>query len=76
MWFFFRFITWEQRKLGEVANIQKGQQLGKAEMSNNGAFYVLNGGMEPSGYTNQLCHTAEERYPQLVKDYTRYFANQ
>ena len=53
MWFFFRFITWEQRKLGEVANIQKGQQLGKAEMSNNGAFYVLNGGMEPSGYTNQ-----------------------
>jgi len=25
---------------------------------------------------NQLCHTAEERYPQLVKDYTRYFANQ
>ena len=45
--------AWEQRKLGEVANIQKGQQLGKAEMSNNGAFYVLNGGMEPSGYTNQ-----------------------
>ena len=45
--------SWEQRKLGEVANIQKGQQLGKAEMSNNGAFYVLNGGMEPSGYTNQ-----------------------
>ncbi len=42
--------AWEQRKLGEVANIQKGQQLGKAEMSNNGAFYVLNGGMEPSGY--------------------------
>lgn len=25
---------------------------------------------------NQLCHTAEARYPQLVKDYTRYFANQ
>ena len=25
---------------------------------------------------NQLCHKAEKRYPQLVKDYTRYFANQ
>ena len=48
--------AWEQRELGEVANIQKGQQLGKAEMSVVGAFYVLNGGMEPSGYTSQ-CNT-------------------
>ena len=25
---------------------------------------------------NQLCHTAEKRYPQLVKDYTHYFTEQ
>ena len=45
--------AWEQRKLGEIANIQKGQQLGKAEMSSTGTYYVLNGGMEASGFTNQ-----------------------
>ena len=32
--------AWEQRKLGEIANIQKGQQLGKAEMSSTGTYYV------------------------------------
>lgn len=46
--------NWEQRKLDEVADIQKGQQLGKTEMSNVGTFYVLNGGVEPSGYTDQF----------------------
>jgi len=45
--------AWEQRKLSEIANIQKGQQLGKAEMSSTGAYYVLNGGMEASGFSNQ-----------------------
>lgn len=47
------FVTWEQRKLWEIANIQKGQQLGKAEMRSAGTYYVLNGGMEASGFTNQ-----------------------
>ena len=45
--------AWEQRKLSEIANIKKGQQLGKAEMSSTGAYYVLNGGMEASGFSNQ-----------------------
>ena len=45
--------AWEQRKLWEIANIQKGQQLGKAEMRSAGTYYVLNGGMEASGFTNQ-----------------------
>lgn len=49
----FLFVTWEQRKLWEIANIQKGQQLGKAEMRSAGTYYVLNGGMEASGFTNQ-----------------------
>ncbi len=49
----FLFVTWEQRKLAEVAYIQKGQQLGRTEMTASGAFYVLNGGMEPSGYASQ-----------------------
>ncbi len=46
--------AWEQRKLNEVSYIQKGQQLGKTEMTASGAFYVLNGGMDPSGYARQF----------------------
>ncbi len=45
--------TWEQRELGELCQIEKGEQLGKSEMTEVGAFYVLNGGVEPSGYTDK-----------------------
>jgi len=38
--------------LGEIASISKGQQLSKSNMIEDGKFYVLNGGMTPSGYTN------------------------
>ena len=44
--------AWEQRKLSEVCQIVKGQQLGKAQMIENGQYYVLNGGISPSGFTN------------------------
>lgn len=36
----------------EIAHIKKGQQLNKLDMVDNGKFYVLNGGMAPSGRTN------------------------
>ena len=45
---------WEPRKLNQVALIQKGEQLGKAELVEAGRYYVLNGGMVPSGYSNEF----------------------
>ena len=50
-WFFF-YIDWEQRKLGEITIITKGQQINKSKLDNTGVYYVLNGGMSPSGYTD------------------------
>ena len=44
--------AWEQRKLGEITYIQKGIQLGKKELLPEGEYYVLNGGITPSGFTN------------------------
>ena len=52
LWFSF-FITWEQRKLKQVATIQKGEQLSKAKLDSVGKYYVLNGGMEPSGFCDE-----------------------
>ena len=46
--------SWEQRKLGEVATITKGQQINKTKLGSNGTYYVLNGGMTPSGYTDSF----------------------
>ena len=45
---------WEQRKLGEISTIQKGQQINKAVLFDEGRYYVLNGGMTPSGYTDSF----------------------
>lgn len=43
---------WRKMKLGEVADINKGQQLNVADMVDTGKYYALNGGIEPSGFTN------------------------
>lgn len=43
---------WRNIKLCDVAKIAKGQQLNVAHMVDNGKYYALNGGIEPSGYTN------------------------
>ena len=43
---------WRSVKLGEVAEIKKGQQLNVVNMVDTGKYYVLNGGIEPSGFTN------------------------
>jgi len=43
---------WVVKRLGEVAKILKGKQLNRLDMIENGKFPVINGGIEPSGYTN------------------------
>ena len=39
-------------QLKEICIINKGKQLNKTNMINNGKYYVLNGGKTPSGFTN------------------------
>jgi type I restriction enzyme S subunit len=41
-------------ELAEICDISKGSQLGKSEMIPNGVYYVLNGGLEPSGFTDDF----------------------
>jgi len=40
---------WEEVRLGDVCQIDKGSQLNRLKMNPNGAYYVLNGGISPSG---------------------------
>ena len=40
-------------KLGEICEIKKGEQLNKNILSNDVGFPVINGGIEPSGYTQK-----------------------
>ncbi|PWD98241.1 restriction endonuclease subunit S [Marinilabilia rubra] len=47
------FPEWEEKKLGEVCKIRKGQQLNKIELENEGAYPAQNGGVVPSGFTDQ-----------------------
>jgi len=39
--------------LKKICTINKGEQLNKDNMTLNGKYYVLNGGKEPSGYTDK-----------------------
>lgn len=43
---------WEVKKLKEVSNIDKGEQLNRAILSNDEKYPVINGGVLPSGYTS------------------------
>ena len=47
---------WLQADLAELAVISKGSQLNKNTLSDNGQYAVINGGIEPSGYTDK-CNT-------------------
>lgn len=42
---------WEVKRLGDVASINKGTQLHSSESTDSGRFAHLNGGINPSGYT-------------------------
>ena len=46
------FSDWEEKRLQDVIVVKKGTQLNKSNMINDGKYYVLNGGTEPSGHTN------------------------
>ena len=41
---------WISKELSQIAKITKGQQLNKTCLFSHGDYYVLNGGVEPSGY--------------------------
>lgn len=41
---------WISKELCQIAKITKGQQLNKTCLFSHGDYYVLNGGIEPSGY--------------------------
>ncbi len=43
---------WEEVRLGEICDIKKGEQLNKDTLENDGEFPVINGGIEPSGFTD------------------------
>lgn len=43
----------EYKELGDVCQIEKGQQLNKNSLKNGGEFPVMNGGISPSGYWNE-----------------------
>ncbi len=45
------FPDWEKKKLGCICEITKGTQLNKAELEETGTYPAINGGIEPSGYT-------------------------
>lgn len=43
---------WQKVKLGEIASISKGEQLGRLEMTETGIYPVINGGISKSGLTD------------------------
>ena len=45
------YPEWDTILLGEISEIQKGKQLNKLDMDENGEFPVLNGGINWSGFT-------------------------
>ncbi len=48
------FADWEEKKLGEVSIIKKGKQLNKEELTATGTYLCINGGISPSGYTENF----------------------
>lgn len=50
----------EYRKLGEICKINKGKQLNKALLLNDGVYPVINGGINPSGYWNEFNYTEKK----------------
>jgi len=44
---------WVESELGQICDIIKGQQLNRSSLRDTGIYYALNGGITPSGYTDQ-----------------------
>ncbi|MCK0169573.1 restriction endonuclease subunit S [Aliiroseovarius sp. S1123] len=47
------FPDWEEKRLGEVAAILKGKQLNRDDMLEEASVPVINGGITPSGFTDE-----------------------
>ena len=45
------FAEWEEKKLGDVSDIVKGKQLNASELTEEGTYPAINGGIQPSRYT-------------------------
>ncbi|MCX8514869.1 MAG: restriction endonuclease subunit S, partial [Burkholderiales bacterium] len=48
------YPVYEQKRLGEICEINKGEQLSKHNMLSSGEYPVLNGGITYSGYINKF----------------------
>jgi type I restriction enzyme S subunit len=48
------FGDWEEKVLGEIAEISKGTQLNKDDLNKIDIYPSISGGIEPSGYTNKF----------------------
>ena len=47
------FPRWEKKRLGDAVDITKGEQLNRNELRSCWDYPCLNGGIEPSGYTDK-----------------------
>jgi type I restriction enzyme S subunit len=45
--------NWTIKKLSKISTIQKGTQLNKEKLTDTGKYPAINGGINPSGYTNK-----------------------
>ncbi|CAA0155377.1 conserved hypothetical protein [Tenacibaculum maritimum] len=44
---------WVEKSLGEIVFLNKGEQVNRDTLSEQGSYPVINGGVEPSGYTEE-----------------------
>ena len=47
------FEDWEEKSLGEICEINKGNQLNKDDLTDFDIYPSISGGIEPSGYTDK-----------------------
>lgn len=48
------FANWEEKTLDEICEVKKGKQLNKEELTLTGEYPCINGGINPSGYTDKF----------------------
>lgn len=53
------YPDWVTMSLSEVCDIDKGQQKNKDTLSNMGSYPVINGGVKPSGYSEEFNTNAD-----------------
>ena len=48
------FPDWEEKALGDIAEIKKGKQINRDNLSDIGDYAVINGGTSPSGFHSEF----------------------